>query len=145
MKKCVLCLLVAGVIVSGCEPGEAAEIIETTVTDPNGLLQVAAENVGNTLGPLIVLVRTIPGIPYANYISGALAIAATVVALIKSWRKKQSDTALEEIVVGINDAKKDVSLGKDTESREALRIASNQAQSTETRAKVTAIRKKLIP
>lgn len=138
MKKlifAVLCLLV----VSGCEPGEVAEIMETTVTDPNGILQIAAENVGNALGPLIILVRTIPGIPYAKYISGALAIAATVVALIKSWRKKQSDTALEEVVVGIEAQKKTENFDKPEFER-----VQNEAQSVATRAKVTAIRKKLV-
>lgn len=88
--------------------------------------------------------------------------ATTLLGLFMSyrqWKKKQktqgekaeseiarieSDTALEEVVVGLNDAKKNTSLAKNTAARKAFRVASNEAQSTLTRAKVTAIRKRIV-
>lgn len=137
----VIALTLVCVIIGGCEPEAVIHQVDVQMTDPNSGLQLATDSAVKALQPLTILVSAIPGIPYAAAIKTGLAIAMSILALIQSWRKVKSDTALKEVVIGLNDAKKAPVLKKGSVGREAIRVASNQAQSPETRAKVTEIRK----
>ena len=138
MKQVILIIAVVACIMllTGCEP-EDVKRLHVQVTDPNGTLQVAAENVEDAIGPLTVLVKTLP-IPHSNVILAALTAISAAIALIKSWREKQVTTALEEVVIGNEALKKTEGFEK-----EKFEKAQNAAQSVGTTAKITQIRNKL--
>lgn len=116
--------------------------VEYQITDPNSEVQEAAEKIGNLVGPAIILVKSVPGFPYAKAILGGLAIAQLLLSIILGWRKKKSDTALKEVVHGIELAKKELDkkgAGTSTSLKKALAIT----ESTETTELVNKIRVKV--
>lgn len=139
MKKLMLvgCVLFALLVLS-CEPESAIELIadvNDVMSDPNSSIQVTAGNLQEMITTGAILVKAVPGFPYAKAILGALAIAQAVLAMILGWQKQNNKKALKEVVRG-NEI-----LKKGPIDNKAFKEAQNMAQSGKTVEIVNKIRK----
>ncbi len=146
-KLTLICPLIL-LLFSGCDP-EGIDELDTQITDPNGILQVAADQARDALAPLTVLVRTLP-IPYAATIASILGAVGWALGIIKSLQKKKTDidkieaeSSLREIVIGLEDAKKRSNAETGDIDRNEFRKALSESESLTTRLKVAEIRKEI--
>lgn len=133
----VLCVL----LVVGCEPESATNAIagfDEAMSDPNSTVQVTAENLKELVDLGVVIIKTVPGFPYAKFLFSALAIVQAVIAIVLSWRKHINTKALKEVVRGNEILKKGPIDGI------AFKNAQNIAQSEATVELVNKIRAKVV-
>jgi len=145
--KTAITILICGLIalgLLGCTP-EDVQAIGDQVTDPNGPVQQAAEQIGNAVQPLRGVVRAVPGFPFAQAVLGGLAVVEAFIGIILGFRKRTSDKALREVVIG-NEALKDTDeFKKSSVLRSNFKTIHNGAQKAPaTRLKVAAIRADLV-
>lgn len=139
MRKVILVVSVVLVLLAvGCEPESMINAIadaNNAMSDPNGSIQLTAENLQEMITTGMVLVKAVPGFPYAKFLLSAFAVAQTLLAIILGWRKHTTTKALKEVVWG-NEI-----LKKGTIDSEAFRKAQDTAQSESTVELVNKIRK----
>lgn len=140
MKIVIMMASIVLLLFVGCEPEDAKEVVtdfNASLTDPNSSIQVTAENLQELVETGMILVRAIPGFPYAKAILGALAIVQAVIGIILGWRKNVNKRALKEVVLG-NEI-----LKKGPIDSQAFKDAQNTAQSEPTTELVNKIRAKI--
>jgi len=141
----VFCLLLA----TGCEPEQVTGPIQDVIgqahyqaTDPCSPVQVTAEQLKQMTDSATILVtaaEVATGFPYAKTILGALAVMQAVLALILSWRKKKTQTALEEVIAGNEALKKQLPADQAT----VFKQTQNAAQSIGTIKQIAEIRREI--
>ncbi len=133
-------------LIAGCEPERITTAITGGVdqahyqaTDPCSPVQVTAEQLKQITDSAAILITTAvatTGFPYAKAILGSITVIQAILGLILSWRKKQTQTALEEVVIG-NEALK---AKLDDTQQQDFKDAQAAAQSAATQIKIAEIR-----
>jgi len=153
LKGCLTVLLIAitlafMLVFAGCNPEDTITAIQQgageahyQATDPCSPVQVTAQQLKQMTDSATILVTTAAatvGFPYAKAILGALAVIQGVLALVLGWQKKQTQTALEQVVLGNEVLKK-----KLPDSTNQIFKDSQIAQSPATQKQVAKIRKQV--
>ena len=141
MKSKILLLSVCvllPVLPMACEPEDVSEFQEY-MSDPNSDVQVAAEQIGEAIKPLQVLVQTTSGFPYAKTILAGLAVVQLAIGLILSWRKKAVATQLAEVIKGGEIFKKTA----DDKAVKQFQTAQDEAQTVQTTIAINKLREKI--
>jgi len=126
MKKKLL-LLVALMAITGCSVVTGCKPIEQ-LQDPNGTAQQVADKAEDIVNVVGVAVGVVPiPSPWKEAVLGVLAIAGATIGAVQNMKKKKTDTVVSEIVMGIDNAKKNGSLVFTKEISESFNAAQSVA------------------
>lgn len=145
MKKLMLVSVVlCTLLVLSCDPDSITNALadaNNAMTDPNSAIQLTAENLQEMIATGVILVKAVPGFPYAKALLGGLAIAQAILTMILGWRKHVTTTALKQAVRGNEILKKD--LKKGSVGIDEFRKAQDAAQDEKTVEIINKIRTKV--
>lgn len=146
MKKLMLVSVVlCTLLVLSCDPDSITNALadaNNAMTDPNSAIQLTAENLQEMIATGVILVKAVPGFPYAKALLGGLAIAQAILTMILGWRKRVTTTALKQAVRGNEILKKDL-IKKGSVGIDEFRKAQDAAQDEKTVEIINKIRTKV--